>query len=75
MSFTPPCSRGSFLSALEWEAEEEEWRDLLSPGAQGKRCDSADCTSAQHQPRAQLAELCMQYNFAKNHVKKLEQTS
>jgi len=48
---------------------------LLSPGAQGKRCDSTDCMSAWHQPRAQLAELSMQCNFAENHIKMWEQMS
>lgn len=53
------CSATQAVFFLHWnkEAEEEEWRDLLSPAAQGRRWDSADYTSAWHQPRAQLARV------------------
>lgn len=42
---------------------------FLKPRA--KRCGSTGCTSAWHQLRAQLAEVCMQHNLGK----KLEQIS
>lgn len=55
----------------EGEVEEEQCREFLCPEAQGRRCGSTGCTPAWHQPRTQLAEVCMQHSSGN----KLEQMS